>query len=55
MTYFQAASHSAPMTGGGAKFTVRGPMAGPSGQRWTITTAWGVDADGTVRLIAATP
>lgn len=55
MTYLQAASRSAPMTGGGAEFTVRGPTTGPSGQKWAITTAWGVDVDGTVRLITATP
>jgi hypothetical protein len=38
-----------------SRFVVRGPMTGPSGQTWDITTAWGVDADGTVRLITATP
>jgi hypothetical protein len=31
-------------------------MTGPSGQTWDITTAWGVDLDGKMRLItAATP
>ncbi len=52
---FGGASESAPMTGGGMKFTVRGPMIGPSDQSWNITTAWGVDLNGTVRLITATP
>ena len=52
---FGNASPAAPMTGGGTKFTVRGPIAGPSGRTWDITTAWGVDPDGTVRLITATP
>jgi len=49
------ASSSVPMVGGGTKFTVTGPMTGPSGATWNITTVWGVDADGTVRLITATP
>lgn len=52
---FGGASESVPMTGGGTKFTVRGPITGPSGQTWNITTAWGVDPDGTIRLITATP
>lgn len=52
---FGTATRSVPMTGGGTKFSVTGPMTGPSGQKWTITTAWGVDPDGTVRLITATP
>ncbi len=43
------------MVGGGTKFTVTGPITGPSGQTWKITTVWGVDPDGTVRLITATP
>jgi hypothetical protein len=54
-TNFGTASTSAPMVGGGSKFSVRGPMTGPSGQTWDITTVWGVDPDGTVRLITATP
>ncbi|MFT3876844.1 MAG: RHS repeat-associated core domain-containing protein [Propioniciclava sp.] len=54
-TNFGNASASVPMTGGGTKFVVRGPLTGPSGQTWNITTAWGVDVDGTVRLITATP
>lgn len=41
------------MTGGGMKFTVRGLMTGPSGQTWNITTVWGVDPNGTIRLITA--
>ncbi|WP_205856516.1 hypothetical protein, partial [Phytoactinopolyspora endophytica] len=52
---FGSAAGSAPMTGGGTKFNVRGPMTGPSGETWNITTAWGVDLDGTIRLITATP
>ncbi len=52
---FGLASPSLPMVGGGTKFTVRGPMTGPSGQTWDITTAWGVDPNGTIRLIMATP
>lgn len=41
--------------GGGTKFTVRGPITGPSGATWNITTAWGADSNGTIRLITATP
>jgi hypothetical protein len=52
---FGNATPSVAMTGGGTKFSVTGPMVGPSGAKWTITTAWGVDADGTIRLITATP
>jgi hypothetical protein len=52
---FGDASDSVSMTGGGSKFTVRGPITGPSGATWNITTVWGVDPDGTVRLITATP
>ena len=52
---FGGASEAGPMVGGGSKFSVRGPMTGPSGETWPITSAWGVDPDGTVRLITATP
>lgn len=52
---FGTATPSVPMVGGGTKFSVTGPMVGPSGAKWTITTAWGVDPDGTIRLITATP
>jgi hypothetical protein len=52
---FGGATKEVPMTGGGTKFSVRGPMTGPSGQTWDITTVWGVDPNGTVRLITATP
>jgi hypothetical protein len=52
---FGDASAPTPMVGGGTKFTVTGPITGPSGQTWRITTVWGVDPDGTVRLITATP
>jgi hypothetical protein len=52
---FGSASPEIPMQGGGTKFVVNGPITGPSGQTWQIRTVWGVDADGTVRLITATP
>jgi RHS repeat-associated protein len=52
---FGTATPSVPMVGGGTKFSVTGPMVGPSGAKWTITSAWGVDADGAIRLITATP
>ena len=52
---FGNASASEPMFGGGTKFSVTGPLTGPSGAKWGITTAWGVDPDGVVRLITATP
>lgn len=52
---FGDASAPTPMVGGGTKFTVTGPITGPSGETWNITTVWGVDPDGTVRLITATP
>ncbi len=55
VTNFGSATPSTAMTGGGTKFSVTGAMTGPSGQKWTITTAWGVDANGTIRLITATP
>lgn len=54
-TNFGGATDSAPMVGGGSKFYVRGPMTGPSGKSWHIASARGVDPDGTVRLITATP
>lgn len=54
-TNFGGASESIPIPGGGRKFTVKGPMTGPSGQTWDIRSAWGVDPDGTIRLITATP
>jgi len=45
-----------PMTGGGSKFTVNGPMTGPNGKTWdNIRVGWGIDPDGTVRLLTATP
>jgi hypothetical protein len=52
---FADASGPTPMTGGGVKFEVRGLMTGPSGQSWIIKTVWGVDLNGTIRLITATP
>ena len=52
---FGTATRSVPMVGGGTKFSVTGPLVGPSGQKWTITTAWGIEPNGTIRLITATP
>lgn len=52
---FGWATASVPMTGGGMKFSVTGPLTGPNGNKWTVTTARGVDPDGTIRLITATP
>jgi hypothetical protein len=52
---FGDATSSAPMVGGGSKFQVTGPLGGPTGAKWTITTAWAVDGPGTTRLITATP
>jgi hypothetical protein len=57
---FGSASPSVPMLNGegvqiGMKFTVTSPITGPSGATWDITSAWGVDWNGTVRLITATP
>ena len=54
-TNFGSASRSVEMTGGGTKFDVQGPLTGPSGNVWDIKTVWGVDPDGTIRLITATP
>lgn len=52
---FGGASGLSPMVGGGSKFSVRGGMTGPSGASWNITSVWGIDTNGTVRLITATP
>ena len=52
---FGKATESAPMVGGGNKFSVAGVMTGPSGAVWDITTAWGTDPDALIRLITATP
>lgn len=52
---FGDATESVPMTGGETKFSMTGPMVGPSGEAWDITSAWGVDPDGLIRLITATP
>jgi RHS repeat-associated protein len=52
---FGKATESVPMVGGGTKFSVAGPMIGPSGAAWDITTAWGTDPDALIRLITATP
>jgi RHS repeat-associated protein len=52
---FGKATESAPMVGGGSKFSVTGVMIGPGGTAWDITTAWGTDPDALIRLITATP
>lgn len=57
---FGSSSSSVPMYNGvgeqiGTKFVVRGPMTGPSGRTFDITSSWGVDYDGTVRFITANP
>jgi RHS repeat-associated protein len=52
---FRKATESVPMVGGGTKFGVTGPMIGPSGAAWDITTAWGTDPDALIRLITASP
>ncbi|MCP4307572.1 MAG: hypothetical protein GY788_22410 [bacterium] len=57
---FGSASPLQPMFNGagtqiGTKFSVTGSLTGPSGATWDITTAWGIDWDGTIRLITATP
>jgi RHS repeat-associated protein len=52
---FGNASELEPMVGGGSKFSVTGPMTGPSGASWDITSVWGIDPGGLIRLITATP
>ncbi len=52
---FGNATESVPMTGDGTKFSVTGPMTGPSGATWDITSVWGIDPTGLIRLITATP
>jgi len=57
---FGNASPEVPMFNGegaqiGLKFTVTSPLTGPSGAMWDITSAWGIDWNGTIRLITATP
>ncbi len=57
---FSRATESVPMINGegvqiGTRFSVTGQLAGPSGVAWSITSAWGIDWDGTIRLITATP
>lgn len=52
---FGKATESVPMVGGGSKFSATGPMIGPRGAAWDITTAWGTDPDALIRLITATP
>lgn len=52
---FGTATRSVPMVGGGMQFSITGPLVGPSGQKWMITTAWGVDPNRASRLITATP
>jgi hypothetical protein len=52
---FGDATPSEPMVGGGTKFSVTGSLTGPSGANWNITSVWGVDPNGLIRLITATP
>jgi hypothetical protein len=53
---FGSASACGAMFGGGTRFSVTGPLTGPSGTTYlNITTLWGVDPDGMIRLITATP
>jgi hypothetical protein len=57
---YESATPEGPMMDGsgnmiGSKFSVTGDMTGPSGATWSIRTVWGVDLDGTVRLITAFP
>ncbi len=52
---FGNATASEAMVGGGTKFSVTGALSGPSGAKWTITSVWGIDPDGLIRLITATP
>jgi hypothetical protein len=52
---YEGASSAVPLKGGGSKFSVQGSMTGPSGETWNMTTAWGVDPDGLIRLITGTP
>lgn len=57
---FGNASAEVPMLNGegvqiGVKFTVTSALTGPSGATWDITSAWGIDYNGTIRLITATP
>jgi len=52
---FGSATPSQAMVGGGTKFSVTGPIVGLTGEKWTITSVWGVDPDGVIRLITATP
>lgn len=40
---------------GKTKLSVTGPMTGPSGKTWEITSAWEILDEETVRLITATP
>lgn len=39
----------------GVKFSVTSPLTEPSRATWDITSAWGIDWNGTIRLITATP
>ncbi|MCA1832813.1 MAG: DUF6531 domain-containing protein, partial [Actinobacteria bacterium] len=57
---FGSASPSVQMLNGeglqiGTKFSVIGQLTGQSGATWEITSVWGIDWDGTIRLITATP
>jgi RHS repeat-associated protein len=53
---FESATAPTAMFGGGWKFNVRGPLTGPSGRTWdSITSVWGVEPSGLIRLITASP
>ena len=52
---FETVSAEGSMIGGGSKFRVQGPMSGPTGAIWNLKSVWGVDLDGTIRLITVTP
>ena len=54
-----AASEGAMYNGEGAqigvKLSVTSPLTGPSGAVWDIKSVWGIDFNGTIRLISAMP
>jgi len=52
---FGNATASEAMVGGGTKFSVTGALTGPSGAKWTVTSGWGIEPNGLIRLITATP
>ncbi|MGI8553487.1 MAG: hypothetical protein ACR2PL_22290 [Dehalococcoidia bacterium] len=48
-------AQSIPNPYGGTKVTVTGPITGPSGSTWKITSVWNIESDGAIRFITATP